>query len=142
MSETNRGGRPSTGTPILVRLPEALIARIDTLAEQRGTTRAATIRTLLEDAMTRTITIADLTSDLMAAGVDGDAITETPDGVVTVTATDGSRYAVAEDGQNEAGQQWWTGTRYGVDDEMEGTDSWPIPAEAVADVAAWWRRAN
>lgn len=38
------GGRPSTGDPVKVNLPPEHIARLDALAEERGTTRAALIR--------------------------------------------------------------------------------------------------
>lgn len=51
MSETPRVGRPTTGTPVLVRLPEDLIERIDLIASLRASNRAATIRTLLTDAV-------------------------------------------------------------------------------------------
>lgn len=38
------GGRPSTGDPVKVNLPPEHIGRLDALAEERGTTRAALIR--------------------------------------------------------------------------------------------------
>jgi len=82
-------------------------------------------------------TPATITSELIAAGVNSETITQTPDGVVTVTAADGSRFAVDEDGTDEGGTPWWTGTRYNAEDEIEGTDSWTSLAEMAAAVAAW-----
>lgn len=45
-----RGGRPRTGTPVLVRIPADVLARIDELAAKRDMTRAAWIREKLADA--------------------------------------------------------------------------------------------
>lgn len=44
IGKPNRGGRPSTGRAITVRLPEAHIDALDALAVERGTTRPALIR--------------------------------------------------------------------------------------------------
>jgi metal-responsive CopG/Arc/MetJ family transcriptional regulator len=42
-----RPGRPSTGTPVHIRLPDELLARIDRWADEQGLTRAEAIRRLL-----------------------------------------------------------------------------------------------
>lgn len=42
-------GRPRTGTPILVRIPDDLLARIDLEAEILAITRAEYIRNILND---------------------------------------------------------------------------------------------
>jgi hypothetical protein len=41
-------GRPSTGVKVQVRIPADLLAEIDVEAEQRGMTRAAYIRMLVD----------------------------------------------------------------------------------------------
>lgn len=50
-------GRPVIGPQIKVRLPEALVARIDAVAEVAALTRSAWIRQALEDALPTTGTI-------------------------------------------------------------------------------------
>lgn len=77
------------------------------------------------------------TAALRAAGIPADAITETPDGI-TVTADDGSRFGVVYDGQDDDGQPWWNGTRYGADNEIEETDSWTTLEATALAVARWW----
>jgi metal-responsive CopG/Arc/MetJ family transcriptional regulator len=49
--EKNRGGRPRTGTPVLIRIPADLLARIDQMAADALMTRAELIRHLLAHAM-------------------------------------------------------------------------------------------
>lgn len=51
MSETPRVGRPSTGTPILIRLPEHAIDRADLIAGLRSISRAALIRHFVNHAL-------------------------------------------------------------------------------------------
>lgn len=48
----NRGGRPRTGTPVLVRIPPDLLEAIDEMAADLDMTRAEIIRSLLGYAMT------------------------------------------------------------------------------------------
>ena len=59
--ESRRGhgsiGRPVIGPQLKVRLPEALIARIDAVAEVASLTRSAWIRQALEDALPTTGTL-------------------------------------------------------------------------------------
>lgn len=58
--EPERGpGRPRVGSPINVALGDDLLARVDAAAEQRGATRADTIRTLLSQALSTTPPPAD-----------------------------------------------------------------------------------
>jgi predicted transcriptional regulator len=42
-------GRPEIGAPINIRLGDDLLAAVDAIAEQRGTSRAVLIRTILAD---------------------------------------------------------------------------------------------
>jgi metal-responsive CopG/Arc/MetJ family transcriptional regulator len=42
-------GRPEIGAPINIRLGDELLAAVDAVAEQRGTSRAEVIRTILAD---------------------------------------------------------------------------------------------
>lgn len=51
MTETRGRGRPTTGTPIQVRLPEQTIEDLDRIAAQEGIGRPAVIRALLEYAI-------------------------------------------------------------------------------------------
>lgn len=51
MSEPNKGGRPRTGTPVLIRIPADLLAQIDQMAADAEMTRAEFIRGLLTHAM-------------------------------------------------------------------------------------------
>lgn len=71
---------------------------------------------------------------LIEAGIDRDAITSTPDGMVIVTDKGGSRFAVAPDGPD-----YWTGTRYSADDDIEGTDSWRSLDAMAQSVAVWFK---
>lgn len=48
---TPRSGRPEIGPMVNVRLPEDLIARLDSRARERGETRAALMRDLLRNAL-------------------------------------------------------------------------------------------
>lgn len=80
-----------------------------------------------------------ITAALTNAGIDTDAITSTPDGVVTVTDPNGSRFAVGFDGQDDDGRDWWTGTRYSADDNIEGTESWRSLDAMAQAVAVWWK---
>lgn len=48
---SNRGGRPRTGTPVLIRIPAELLARIDEMATGALMTRAELIRHLLDYAV-------------------------------------------------------------------------------------------
>lgn len=45
----NPRGRPPTGTPVLVRIPPAVLALLDAEAERDCITRAALIRNILTD---------------------------------------------------------------------------------------------
>ncbi|MBB4913800.1 hypothetical protein [Streptosporangium saharense] len=47
MSNSNKGGRPSVGTPITTTIPDDLLAEIDQQAAMSGVTRAAEVRDLL-----------------------------------------------------------------------------------------------
>lgn len=49
--ERGPGGRPAIGKPTPVRLGDALLARVDAEATRRGTTRAETIRDILDAAL-------------------------------------------------------------------------------------------
>ena len=49
MSASVKRGRPSTGVPVLVRIPADLLERIDRQAIQAGITRAEMVRTILAD---------------------------------------------------------------------------------------------
>jgi metal-responsive CopG/Arc/MetJ family transcriptional regulator len=53
MTDKRGVGRPSTGTPILVRLPTDLLHSLDELAQTEGITRAAFTRKLLEKTLRR-----------------------------------------------------------------------------------------
>ena len=46
-------GRPEIGHPINIRLEDELLAAVDELAEALGQSRAATIRALIRDSLTR-----------------------------------------------------------------------------------------
>ncbi len=84
------------------------------------------------------MTTDTITSALMAAGIDADAITEAEyDGTVTITRPDGSRFVVGDDGADDRGLQWWTGTRYGADDEIGSTDSWTALGAMAGEVSDW-----
>lgn len=48
-------GRPAIGAPVQVRLPDELKEALDTLASDRGTTRAEIIRQLLADSLDRAL---------------------------------------------------------------------------------------
>lgn len=41
-------GRPTTGTPVQVRIPPEIIAKLDRTAEYFGITRAALLRRILD----------------------------------------------------------------------------------------------
>jgi hypothetical protein len=81
-----------------------------------------------------TYTMEDALNDV---GIDGDAITETPDGLISVRRNDGAHFVVGDDGTDEDGAQWWSGTRYGADGDIEGTDSWAGLEATASAVAAW-----
>lgn len=49
-------GRPGVGQPINVRLGTELLARVDAIAAERGSSRAETIRALVADAVARRAT--------------------------------------------------------------------------------------
>ncbi len=48
IGKKKRRGRPSTGTPVLVRLPDSQIKKIDKAAEKEGVSRSEKIRELIE----------------------------------------------------------------------------------------------
>lgn len=75
-----------------------------------------------------------ITAALIDAGINPDAITTTPGGTVTVADRGGSRFVVVPDGPD-----WWTGTRYDADDDIEGTDSWRSLDAMAEAVAVWWK---
>lgn len=53
MTNARGPGRPGVGQPINIRLGDDLLARVDAIAAERGASRAATIRALVAEAVTR-----------------------------------------------------------------------------------------
>lgn len=47
----NRSGRPEVGPPITIKVPPALLARVDAAAEAAGVTRAEWLRRAAEAAL-------------------------------------------------------------------------------------------
>jgi metal-responsive CopG/Arc/MetJ family transcriptional regulator len=47
VTDTRGPGRPSTGTPIHIRLPPEVLAHVDAWADAEGVSRAEAIRRLL-----------------------------------------------------------------------------------------------
>lgn len=90
----------------------------------------------------RRISAGSVARALLAAGIDPGDITGTPDDVVTVTGSTGARFALGDDGTGEGGEQCWTGTRYGAEDDVEGTESWTNLEDAAAAVAAWYEKSG
>lgn len=74
----------------------------------RNGKRAARIVAIKEPTM-------NLTVALINAGIDADRITSNPLGEIRIDDTDGSHVAVSSEPTDD-GNDWWTATRYGVDD--------------------------
>lgn len=53
MNDIDRGGRPAVGPKVPINFPAEQLAKVDELAREAGTTRAAWIRQAVEDAIQR-----------------------------------------------------------------------------------------
>lgn len=62
MTDTRKGGRPAIGPPVMLRMPQELIDRLDAYADQLDTTRSELLRRGAEMVI----------DDLGAAGLEGD----------------------------------------------------------------------
>lgn len=63
-------GRPPVGERITVRLPDRLVVELDQRADHDGTTRAATMRRLLEAALASAAPIRRIVDESTDTGVD------------------------------------------------------------------------
>lgn len=70
---------------------------------------------------------------LLATSADPDMIDMAPDGTWCAYLTNGATFHFGEDGADETGQRWWTGTLT-TSDGSEMTNSWPSVDELAKKV--------